>query len=59
MQDGRVPTNQDVAAVEPLQTKGEAKKLMPKEPLYFPFQCRLFYRRCTQRYLGYLKNCAA
>ena len=37
-----VPTNQDAAAVEPLQTKGETKKLMPKEPLYFPFQCRIF-----------------
>ena len=37
-----VPTNQDAAAVGPLQTKGEAKKLMPKELLYFPFQCRIF-----------------
>lgn len=42
MQGGHVPTNQDAAAVGPLQTKGEAKKLTPKEPPYFPFQCRIF-----------------
>ena len=42
MQGGHVPTNQDAAAVGPLQTKGEAKKLMPEKPPYFPFLRRIF-----------------
>ena len=41
MQGGHVPTNQDAAAVGPLQTKDETRKRMSKGLPYFPFQRRI------------------